>query len=248
VYINQPEGVDVAGIVRTEDGSAAAIFKNGRILSRKDDWIGYTKSDNGGWLRLPLDNSYTVELKVSKNSKLNIKLAEYSVYDGKIARVVNRDSKYNWTVLDAYKDGAVSLNVPAVAEGESGYALPSAAEYSISVSGGSDPVPGTNPKYSSSIPKIKNFKAKAGSKSITVSWKKHSAKQRAKFSRTEVQYSTYKSFKKYKVVIVSRSKTSYKIKGLKKGTKYYVRVRNAKKTSTVKYVSKWSAVKSVKVK
>ena len=85
MYINQPEGVDVAGIVRTEDGSAAAIFKNGRILSRKDDWIGYTKSDNGGWLRLPLDNSYTVELTVSKDSKLNIRLAEYSVYDGKIA-------------------------------------------------------------------------------------------------------------------------------------------------------------------
>jgi hypothetical protein len=47
---------------------------------------------------------------------------------------------------------------------------------------------------------------------------------------------------------VSKTKASYKIKGLKRDTKYYVRVRNVKKKSAVKYVSKWSALKKAKVK
>jgi hypothetical protein len=244
VFIDKPADVDINGIVTDDNGKTAATFRNGKIITRSDDWIGYTNSDSGSWLRLPLDKNYTVELTVSNDTKLNIRLAEYSVSEGKEVRTVSSDSRYSWNKLKSYKNGTVRLSVPAAGAGKSGYVLPTDENYSISVSGTAAP----KTKYSSSVPKIKNVRVKAGKKSLTVSWKKHSAKQRAKFTRTEIQYSTSKNFRSYKIVYASRAKALHKIKGLKEGVKYYVRVRNVKKTSAVKYVSKWSAVKSAKVK
>ena len=244
VYISQPAKINVTGTVRDADGVVAAAFENGRMLYRTDKWIGYTQSDNGGWLRLPVDQSYTVELRVSADSELGLKLAEYSVTEGSVVRMVDSDSKYSWSGIKAYKDGLLSLNVPAVSEGDKGYALPSASEYSISVSGGDD----SGDETVTAVPKVKSLKLKAGKKSIKVSWKKLSSAQRAKFTKVQVQISTSKKFRTYREINVSKAKASYKIKGLKKGKTYYVRVRNIRKAGKVTYVSKWSAVKKAKAR
>jgi hypothetical protein len=256
--ISKPESVDINGTVRDENGKAVAVLKNGKLVSRTDTWIGYTGSDEGGWFRLPFDHSYTVEMKVSKDSKINVSVGEYSFKEGSVLRSVDSDSQYDWTKLDAYKNGAVVLSLPKVSED---YNLPSKAEYSISVSGNSQSdskditdntdtpdVTVVKTKYSSSVPKAMNVKAEAGTKSVTVSWKKLSSKKLKKFSKVEVQYSTSKKFNNYKSIDVSKSKTSLKIKGLKKNKTYYVRVRNVKKSTGVRYVSKWSAVCKAKAK
>jgi hypothetical protein len=242
VYIGNNKDVSVSGTVKDESGNTVASFSNGRMLSRSDEWIGYTVSDDGGWLRLPLTHSYTVELKTSKDTELDLSLAEYSVDEGKGVR------SEKWKGLQAYKNGSVVLSVPEIAAVGSGYALPSDVKYDVQVSGSAAPSPAEKTVYSKSVPKVKNVKAKAGSKSMTVSWKKLKASQRKKFSNVEVQYSTSKKFKTYKTVSVSKNKKSVKIKGLKKGKKYYVRVRNFKKGYGIKYVSKWSAKKKVKIK
>ncbi len=90
-------------------------------------------------------------------------------------------------------------------------------------------------------------KVKAGKKSITVTWKKQTAKG---IKGYEIQYSTDKKFTKdVKTVTVNKAKTTSKtIKKLTPKKKYYVRIRTFKKSGKEKIYSKWSKSKNVKVK
>ena len=78
---------------------------------------------------------------------------------------------------------------------------------------------------------------------ITVSWKKDK-----NASYYEVFYATNKNMTKAKKVKVAKSKTNYTIKKLKKGKKYYVRVRAVKTKSKKNYVGELSAKKNIKCK
>lgn len=79
------------------------------------------------------------------------------------------------------------------------------------------------------------------SKSIKVTWKKKSG-----VTGYQVQYSTSSKMKSAKTVTVKKAKTtSVTISKLKKGKKYYVRVRAyTKKNGKTKYTA-WSAKKSI---
>lgn len=86
-------------------------------------------------------------------------------------------------------------------------------------------------------------KLKTSKKSIVVYWKKVSAKG------YQIQYSTNSRFKKAKIITVKgSSKTSGKIKKLKKGKKYFVRVRAYKIVNGKKLYGSWSAKKYIRVK
>jgi len=96
---------------------------------------------------------------------------------------------------------------------------------------------------------IKISKLTGGKKSATVKWKKISTTNRKKIKKVQIQYSTSKSFtKNVKSKLVSSSKTSAKLTGLKKGKKYYVRIRSYRSADGVAHVGKWSKAKSVKAK
>ena len=83
-----------------------------------------------------------------------------------------------------------------------------------------------------------------GKKSFTVKWKK--AKQASGY---QLQYSTSKKFMCAKVVAVKGAqKTSKTIKKLKKGKKYYVRIRAYKVVKGKTYYSSWSKAKTAKTK
>ena len=86
-------------------------------------------------------------------------------------------------------------------------------------------------------------KVKAGKKSATISWKKDK-----NASYYVVFYSTRKDMLGEKKIKVSKNKTSYTIKNLKKGKKYYVRVRAYKTKAKKNYAGQVSATKKVKVK
>jgi spore coat protein CotH len=93
------------------------------------------------------------------------------------------------------------------------------------------------------VPKIKSVK-NTSKKKLTVKWKKVSGA-----SGYVIQYSLKKNFKKAKKVTVKKGTTTKKvIKKLKKGKRYYVRIRAYKKISGKNYYSKWSGKKSVKIK
>ena len=87
-------------------------------------------------------------------------------------------------------------------------------------------------------------KVTAGKKSATVKWAKDKSG-----NGYELFYSTDKDMKKRKKITIKNKKTtSYTIKGLKKGKKYYIRVRSIKKKAGKSYTGEFSSQKTVKVK
>lgn len=95
-----------------------------------------------------------------------------------------------------------------------------------------------------------NYPKKAKIKSIA----KKSTSAKLKLSKIkyavgyEIQYSTTKKFKSKYTTTRTTKKLSYTIKKLKKGKKYYVRVRAYNKAYGKKRYGKWSTVKSIKLK
>ena len=99
------------------------------------------------------------------------------------------------------------------------------------------------------LPTVKIAKPKAAKKSATIKWKKVSKANQKKIAKIQIQYSTDKTFKTgVKTTTAKKSTASKKIKKLKSKKIYYVRVRAYKKVGNVIHVSKWSAVKAVKIK
>lgn len=81
-------------------------------------------------------------------------------------------------------------------------------------------------------------------KKIKVSWKKDK-----KASGYEITYSTKKSFKGKKTIVVKSNKTTSKIvKKLTSKKKYFVKVRSYKQVGKTKTYGAYSKVKTVKVK
>lgn len=89
--------------------------------------------------------------------------------------------------------------------------------------------------------KVNGIKAKAGKKQVTVSWKKA-----AKASGYQIQYSTAKNFNGVKTVTAKG--TSKKIKGLKSGKTYYVKVCAYAKDGKGKITGAYSKTLKIKVK
>lgn len=89
-------------------------------------------------------------------------------------------------------------------------------------------------------------KVKAGKKKMVVKWKKVGNQ----ISGYQIQYSANKKFKKgVKTSSVKGwQKTSKTIKKVKAKKRYYVRIRTYRKVNGKTYYSKWSAVKSAKIK
>ena len=91
------------------------------------------------------------------------------------------------------------------------------------------------------LKKLKSVKLKAVSKKkIKVSWKKLSKKTRRKVKQIEIQISTDPEFRTIlKTKLVKSTKKSYTFGGLKKNTRYYIRVRAYTEKDGVKNVSPW---------
>ena len=106
-------------------------------------------------------------------------------------------------------------------------------------------------EYFHIIPKgTKITKVSGLNDSFKLQWKKQSARMsRATITGYQIQYSRDKKFKKATKVktVKGYKKTSQKIRRLKSGKTYYVRVRTYMKTGGCTYYSKWSKVKKVKI-
>ena len=91
----------------------------------------------------------------------------------------------------------------------------------------------------------------AGSKAITVKWKKQTEKMATTHvTGYEIQLATNSAFTKNvkKVTISWFAKYSRKVTGLLGARKYYVRIRTYKTIGDLKLYSAWSANKTVKTK
>lgn len=80
-------------------------------------------------------------------------------------------------------------------------------------------------------------------KQLTIKWKKNT-----KASGYQVVYSTNKKFTGKKTVRKAKTTTSYKIKGLKKGKKYYVKVRSYKTVNGKRIYGAYSTAQKATIK
>ena len=114
-----------------------------------------------------------------------------------------------------------------------------------------DPNPSPNPEpvEKVTLKKLKSVKLTAVSaKKLKIAWKKLTGKERKKIQKIQIQVSTDKKFTKIvRKTLLKSTKTSWTIPGLKKNTKYWVRVRAYTKSGNVINVSKW-IVKSKKTR
>ncbi|WP_022762420.1 MULTISPECIES: CAP domain-containing protein [unclassified Butyrivibrio] len=91
--------------------------------------------------------------------------------------------------------------------------------------------------------KVDSFTLAKGKRSFSISWDKVSGA-----SKYEIQYATNKKFSDAKTKTFAGSKSSAKIKKLKSGKKYFVRIRCYKNIYGMKVYSGWSKTKKIKVK
>ena len=92
--------------------------------------------------------------------------------------------------------------------------------------------------------KVSGLKLKAGTKQLTVSWKKSSG-----VTGYEVQYGLKKTFSGAKTVVIKKAATvKTELKKLKAKKTYYVRIRAYKTVKGTKYYSDWSKAVSKKTK
>lgn len=95
-----------------------------------------------------------------------------------------------------------------------------------------------------SLPKVKLNKPAAKKTSITVKWKKLTKKQLKKSKATHYEIwvsesSTYPAGATTKETIVKKSKSKWTCKGLKKNTRYFIRIRAIKNVGGVKHAGEW---------
>lgn len=95
-----------------------------------------------------------------------------------------------------------------------------------------------------SLPKVKLNKPAAKKTSITVKWKKLTKKQLKKSKATHYEIwvsesSTYPAGATTKETFVKKGKSKWTCKGLKKNTKYFIRIRAIKNVGGVKHVGPW---------
>jgi hypothetical protein len=99
------------------------------------------------------------------------------------------------------------------------------------------------------------IKSKTSKKtSITIKWKWTSSGKnklkKSKATKYEIWVCPNTRFAKKDTIIktCSKSKTSYTVKGLKKSTKYYFKIRAIKTVGGVKHGGPWSARKYIRTK
>lgn len=114
----------VSGTVTDGKGTVAGIIRNGVLTDTTDKWLGFTPTDDGGFFRLPSDQSYTVTLTVPDRTTLSVDVSEYRLSDAECFSVIG-------DTITTDRGSIVTIALPALKNAAS---LPSAdTAYSLSV-------------------------------------------------------------------------------------------------------------------
>ncbi|MBR1483542.1 MAG: dockerin type I repeat-containing protein [Ruminococcus sp.] len=123
VYLTPSDGTSVSGEIFNAAGEKVAQISDGVLAESADEWIGYTAADNGGFLRLPVDEDYRMELRAGAAYTLGVGIDEYGCEAAKATTVLSES-------LEVPEKAVVTVNLPALAEGD---AIPSDAAYTVTV-------------------------------------------------------------------------------------------------------------------
>lgn len=132
VYIPAPEGVRLDGRIAADSGETVAVIEDGRLKSSSNPWVGYTSSDDGGFFRIPAEESYHIYLNCSRTSDLTVRIGEYTCYDAKCVTVSDK------TVSATPRD-TVTVKLPRLF---GDFTVPSGAKYNTYIEEGTHTVLG----------------------------------------------------------------------------------------------------------
>ncbi len=223
---------------------AVTVTVSGKTLSTDDYSVAYSDNKNVGTAKAVITgkNKYTGQIDASfkiKKADQQIKKQVVHVYGKHVVVKAQAKGTVSYTSTDKKlatvnkKNGFVTAKKP----GKVYIKVTAAATANYKKSTGTITlivVPATP-----TVKKAAAYKTKA----IKVSYKKVSGA-----SGYQITYATNKAFKNAKSTYVSSKKSSAVIKNLKKGKKYYVKVRAYKKINGKKFYSVYSGKTSVKTK
>ena len=223
---------------------AVKVTVSGKALSTDDYSVAYSNNKNAGIAKVVITGkgNYTGKVEstfVIKKASQTIQKQTVYAYSKYVKMKASAKGKVTYTssnkkiatvnkktgFVTAKKPGKVQIKVTAAAT----------ANYKKSTGTITLIVVPATP----TVKKAAAYKTKA----IKVSYKKVSGA-----SGYQITYATNKAFKNAKSTYVSSKKSSAVIKNLKKGKKYYVKVRAYKKINGKKFYSVYSGKTSVKTK
>lgn len=115
-----PEALD--GTILNSKGQTVGVIEDGALVESTDKWVGFTTTDDGGFLRIPMDMDYSV---VFKN------------FSGTIGAAVKEYDVYSATANDVFSGAAedvenvtVTLSLP---QPDRDYEIPTEVQYTLSV-------------------------------------------------------------------------------------------------------------------
>lgn len=218
-------GVSVTESSRITSLKGNTLFGSGTKAVYKDRYSAISSDSNN----LAFD---TPKLSAAKNHKSGIKVTWKKVSHAGSYLIYRKTKGGSWKKIASSSSN--SYIDRGAASGKKYYYTVRAAEDGKVRSGYS--TAGVSCYYLAT-PKLSDVKD--GKKKMTVTWKSVS-----KATGYTIQYSTSKSFKKYKTKKVSSAKTLKKKIGKPDDDKtYYVRIRSFRKTKTATYYSAWSSPK-----
>ena len=200
------------------DGSSSYKIVKKAEDTKKDDTTAVQAKDQ----TITATASYK-KSETSKAFKLNAKTNG----NGKLTYTTS-----NKAVATVDATGKVTVKGPGVAK------ITVKAEATASYKAASKTVTVTVAPKKQSISLVNKIK-----KQLTIKWKKNT-----KASGYEVVYSKNKKFTGKKTVRKAKTTTSYKVKGLKKGKKYYVKVRSYKTVNGKRIYGAYSTAKKATIK
>ena len=96
------------------------VIDDGVLVESTDKWVGFTTTNDGGFLRIPMDMDYSVVFK-NFSGTIGAAVKEYDVYSATANDVFNG-------AAENVENATVTLSLPKPGEG---YTIPTGVEYKL---------------------------------------------------------------------------------------------------------------------
>lgn len=126
VYLSAEESYTAS--VLNAQGDCVATLSDGVLSGCTDAWVGFTATDDGGFLRIPAGEDYRIRVcSDAADNRIDVAVAEYDCYEATATQVFRESCTIG-------SDDVAELTLPAIPEED---AIPSTATYSLNVESGS---------------------------------------------------------------------------------------------------------------
>lgn len=244
-----------SGTLRVNGKAKIAVTKKGGTISYKSSDTGILSVTKGGVVRGKSPGTATITVRAAESKNY---YAAKTTLIVKVRRSSLKEAKLKVTITPLYASYTGDPIYPKVKITDNGYKLSEGTDYTLtykynvnigtavlSIKGYGNYYGTVNKNFFINPKKTKiRLITKKSDGSVALSWT-----EKSDITGYQIQYATNEDFVKAKLIRVKDpEQTSYTIKGLSSGSKYYIRLRTYKyiPDDDETYVSDWSAVETVK--